>query len=159
MGSGRCSPEENVPVPQFPHLRAGQRPTRGGGRPRRCCSWGFPDPSRGSRVSPSCLLAQAQHTGLGPQPSGRGKPSPGGAGGQGWCKINECRNFFTVFRSYPRYQHRPSPLLSPQRSSSSGISANAFIRLHDAITRSSQKMQHISTLSSNFLSWVFSSTL
>lgn len=60
--------------------------------------------------------------------------------GQGWSKISGSRNFFIVFRSYPRNHHTPPPHLYPQRSSSSSISDNAFIRLHDAITTRSQKM-------------------
>lgn len=140
-GAARCarasvSPPARRAVPQARRGLSG-----GAGLQRYCCNpapGASPTPPRGSWLSPPCRLAQPQRRGLGPHPSGRGKPSPGGGGGKNGAKLGDLGISLLFFAVIPGTT-TPSPL-SPQRSSSSGLSANAFIRLHDAITRSSQKM-------------------
>lgn len=135
------------PCLSFPTCKAGGAPGAagavGGSRPTAILlqprAGGFPD-------SPPRLLALSSlpprttpAQGAGPAPVGQGQAFPwGGGGGKNGAKLGDLGISLLFFAVMPGTT-TPSPL-SPQRSSSSGLSANAFIRLHDAITRSSQKM-------------------
>lgn len=139
--------QHGVPVPQFPHLQGGRCPRRGGGcRGEPAYSDTAATPRRGlprlPPAAPGSLLLAASHN---PSAGGwartrrAGASLPlGGGGGKNGAKLGDLGISLLFFAVMPGTT-TPSPL-SPQRSSSSGLSANAFIRLHDAITRSSQKM-------------------